>query len=204
MVSRELLIWTLTGAETTTCRILARTSATLIDAPAGLMPMRLLAELGRTNMSMPMPFWRVLKPLSLPIRMAVMERIMMTSMAMARQLMSERRGRWTRLPTTSLFIQVLVYGNGRESRIARSDQKNAAGLGLRGYGRGQPVGNTANRGAAANCDAFRADEEGTNDGHEIGSHDRSKDDTKYGVAQGIDNLGDAAFRGQVTEGDDGK
>ncbi len=38
-----------------------------------------------------------------------MERIMMTSMAMARQLMSERRGRWTRLPTTSLFILVPVY-----------------------------------------------------------------------------------------------
>src|ERR1700729_4302666 len=111
MVSRELLIWTLTGAETTTCRILARTSATLIDAPAGLMPMRLLAELGRTNMSMPMPFWRVLKPSSLPIRMAVMERIMMTSMAMARQLMRERRGRWTRLPTTSLFMLYPVYGS---------------------------------------------------------------------------------------------
>src|ERR1700733_9970932 len=112
MVSRELLIWTLTGAETTTWGILARTSATLMEAPAGLMPMRLLAELGRTNMSIPMPFWRVLKPLSLPMRMAVMERIMMTSMAMARQLMRERRGRWTRLPATNLFILVPVYGNG--------------------------------------------------------------------------------------------
>src|SRR5271156_5961906 len=111
MVSRELLIWTLTGAETTTWGILARTSATLMEAPAGLMPMRLLALLGRTNMSIPMPFWRVLNPLSLPIRMAVMERIMMTSMAMARQLMSERRGRWTRLPATNLFILVPVYGN---------------------------------------------------------------------------------------------
>src|ERR1700761_8287464 len=112
MVSRELLIWTLTGAETTTWGIFARTSATLMEAPAGLMPMRLLAVLGRTNMSMPMPFWRVLKPLSLPMRIAVMERIMMTSMAMARQLMSERRGRWTRLPATNLFILVPVYGNG--------------------------------------------------------------------------------------------
>src|SRR3984957_15228531 len=111
MVSRELLIWTLTGAETTTWGILARTSATLIEAPAGLMPMRLLAELGRTNMSMPMPFWRVLKPSSLPIRMAVMERIMMTSMAMARQLMSERRGRWTRLPATNLLMLLTVYGS---------------------------------------------------------------------------------------------
>src|ERR1700677_4099485 len=111
MVSRELLIWTLTGAETTTWGISARTSATLMEAPAGLMPMRLLAVLGRTNMSMPMPFWRVLNPLSLPMRIAVMERIMMTSMAMARQLMSERRGRWTRLPTTNLFILVPVYGN---------------------------------------------------------------------------------------------
>src|ERR1700722_12394472 len=146
MVSRELLICTLTGAATTTWGIFARSSATLTEAPAGLIPIRLLAVLGRTSISIPMPFWRVLKPLSLPIRMAVMERIMMTSMAMARQLMSERRGRWTRLPTTSLFIQVLVYGNGRESRIARSDQKNAAGLGLRGYRRVQPVGNAANRG----------------------------------------------------------
>src|ERR1700744_4693162 len=109
MVSRELLIWTLTGAETTTWGILARTSATLMEAPAGLMPMRLLAELGRTNMSIPMPFCRVLKPLSLPMRMAVMERIMMTSIAMARQLMSERRGRWTRLPATNLFILITVY-----------------------------------------------------------------------------------------------
>src|SRR5271170_2923603 len=117
MVSSELLIWTLTGAETMTWGIFARISATLMEAPAGLMPMRLLAVLGRTNMSMPMPFWRVLKPLSLPIRMAVMERIMMTSMAMARQLMSERRGRWTRLPTTSLFIPLPVYGSGTENRI---------------------------------------------------------------------------------------
>src|ERR1700735_5508176 len=198
MVSSELLIWTLTGAATTTWGIFARTSATLTEAPAGLMPMRLLAVLGRTSISMPMPFCRVLKPLSLPIRMAVMERIMMTSMAMARQLMSERRGRWTRLPTTSLFIQVLVYGNGTESRIARSDQKNEAGLGLRGYGRVQPVGNAANRSAAANGDAFGTDEEGPNDGHEIGSHNSSKDDTEYGVAKGIVNLGDTAFRGQVT------
>src|ERR1700722_14968631 len=110
MVSRELLIWTLTGAGTTTWGILARTSATLMEAPAGLMPMRLLAVLGRTNMSMPMPFWRVLNPLSLPIRMAVMERIMMTSMAMAKTLIRERRGRWTRLPATSLFMLVPVYG----------------------------------------------------------------------------------------------
>src|SRR6202000_673748 len=80
---------------------------------------RLLAELGRTNMSMPMPFWRVLKPLSLPMRIAGMERVMMTSMAMARQLMSERRGRWTRLPATNLFILVPVYGNGLgEGRFA--------------------------------------------------------------------------------------
>lgn len=31
--------------------------------------------------------------------------------------MSERKGRWTRLPTTNLFMQVLVYGSGGESRI---------------------------------------------------------------------------------------
>src|ERR1700742_4442571 len=110
MVSSELLIWTLTGAATTTWGIFARTSATLTEAPAGLMPMRLLAVLGRTSMSMPMPFWRVLKPLSLPIRMAVMERIMMTSMAMARQLMMEGKGRWTRLPATNLFT-ITVYGS---------------------------------------------------------------------------------------------
>src|SRR5882757_7332268 len=113
MVSRELLIWILTGATTLMCGIWASTSATLMEAPAGLMPMKLLVVLGRTNMSMPMPLVRSLKPLSLPIRMAVMERIMMTSMAMARQLMRERRGRWTRLPTTNLFMLVPVYGNGR-------------------------------------------------------------------------------------------
>src|SRR5437899_1697470 len=83
-----------------------------MEAPAGLMPMKLLVVLGRTNMSMPMPLVRSLNPLSLPIRMAVMERIMMTSMAMATQLMRERRGRWTRLPRTNLFMQVLVYGKG--------------------------------------------------------------------------------------------
>src|SRR5277367_884482 len=110
MLSRELVIWTLTGAETTTWGTWAMMSATLMDAPAGLIPMKLLMVLGRTNMSMPMPFWRVLKPSSLPIKMAVMDRIMMTSMAMARQLMRERRGRWTRLPTTSLFMLYPVYG----------------------------------------------------------------------------------------------
>src|ERR1700678_1228282 len=165
MLSSELVIWMLTGATTLMWGIWTRMSPTLMEAPAGLMPMKLLVVLGRTNMSMPMPLVRSLKPFSLPIRMAVMERIMMTSMAMARQLMSERSGRWTRLPTTSLFIQVVVYGNGRENRIAGSDQKNAAGLGLRGYGRVQPVGNAANRRAAANCDAFGTDEEGPNDGH---------------------------------------
>src|SRR5467141_1081835 len=118
MLSKELVIWILTGAATTTWGTLARTSATLMEAAAGLMPTKLLVVLGRTNMSMPMPLVRSLKPLSLPIRMAVMERIMMTSMAIARQLMRERRGRWTRLPTTNLFMQVLVYGNGGESRIA--------------------------------------------------------------------------------------
>src|SRR5258707_6672001 len=112
MLSKELVIWILTGAATATWGILARTSATLIEAAAGLMPMKLLVVLGRTNMSMPMPLVRSLKPLSLPIRMAVMERIMMTSMAMARQLMRERSGRWTRLPTTNLFMLVPVYGNG--------------------------------------------------------------------------------------------
>src|SRR5258705_13868919 len=94
----------LTGATTLMWGIWARISATLMDAPAGLMPMKLLVVLGRTNMSMPMPLVRALKPLSLPIRMAGMEGIMMTSMAIARQLMSERRGRWTRLPTTNLFM----------------------------------------------------------------------------------------------------
>src|SRR5215467_7578944 len=112
MLSSELVIWILTGATTLMWGIWARTSATLMEAPAGLMPMKLLVVLGRTNMSMPMPLVRSLKPLSLPIRMAVMERIMMTSIAMARQLMSERRGRWTRLPITNLFMLLPVYGNG--------------------------------------------------------------------------------------------
>src|ERR1700748_586406 len=112
MLSKEPVIWMLTGAATTTWGTFARTSATLMEAAAGLMPIKLVGVLGRTNMSMPMPLVRSLKPLSLPIRIAVMERIMMTSMAMARQLMSERRGRWTRLPATNLFILVPVYGNG--------------------------------------------------------------------------------------------
>src|SRR3981081_1766546 len=116
MLSRELVIWMLTGATILMWGIWARMSATLMEAPAGLMPMKLLVVLGRTNMSMPMPLVRSLKPLSLPIKIAVMERIMMTSMAMARQLMSERRGRWTRLPTTNLFMLLPVYGNGAEDR----------------------------------------------------------------------------------------
>ena len=95
-------------------------------------------------------------------------------------------------------------GTGQKAGSHEARHKDAAGLGLRGYGRVQPVGNAANRGAAANCDAFGTDEEGPNDGHEIGSHDSSKDDTEYGVAKGIDNLGDTAFRGQMTEGDDSK
>src|SRR5580692_1805684 len=122
MLSKEPVIWMLTGAATMTWGTLARTSATLMEAAAGLMPMKLLVVLGRTNMSMPMPLVRSLKPLSLPIRMAVMDRIMMTSMAMARQLMSERRGRWTRLPTTSLFMLYPVYGTRAES-MARRDHK---------------------------------------------------------------------------------
>src|SRR6266700_5749146 len=118
MLSRELVIWMLTGATTLRGGIWATMSATLMEAPAGLMPMKLLVVLGRTNMSMPMPLVRSLKPLSLPISIVVMERIMMTSIAMARQLMRERRGRWTRLPTTNLFMLLLVYGTGRRSGIA--------------------------------------------------------------------------------------
>src|SRR5258708_34008242 len=118
MVWREVLIWILPGGRTLMWGIWGRMSALLMEAPAGLIPTKLLVVLGRTNMSMPMALVRSLKPLSLPIRMAVMERIMMTSMAMARQLMRERRGRWTRLPTTNLFMQVLVYGSGAESRLA--------------------------------------------------------------------------------------
>src|ERR1700738_622097 len=193
MVSRELLIWTLTGAATMTCGIFARMSATLTEAPAGLMPMRLLAVLGRTSMSMPMPFWRVLKPLSLPIRMAVMERIMMTSMAMARQLMSERRGRWTRLPMTNLFMLVPVYGNG-EVRNGLAGCKicsaGEAGLGFGRCGRGgreQPAGNGANRGAMTKRDAFGADEEGSNDRHDIGARDRGEDDGKCAVEGYVDH-----------------
>src|SRR5215469_8443446 len=118
MLSRELVIWMLTGATTLMWGTWARMSATLTEAPAGLMPMKLLVLLGRTNMSMPIPFVRSLKPLSLPIRIAVMERIIITSMAMARQLMSDRRGRWTRLPTTNLFMLLPVYGNGQKSAVA--------------------------------------------------------------------------------------
>src|ERR1700731_3546922 len=130
MLSRELVIWMSTGATTLMWGIWARMSATLIEAPAGLMPMKLLVVLGRTNMSMPMPLVRSLKPLSLPIRIAVMERIMMTSMAMARQLMRERRGRWTRLPITSLFMQVPVYGTGGETGSEGPDHQIFAKCGI--------------------------------------------------------------------------
>src|SRR6202521_1201827 len=124
MLSKVLVIWMLTGATTATWGILASTSATLMEAPAGLMPMKLLVELGRTNMCMPIPFWRVLKPSSLPIKRAEIERIMMTSMAIAKTLMRERRGRWTRLPITSLFMLFLVYGS-EPLTLLPGCQKNA-------------------------------------------------------------------------------
>ena len=78
------------------------------------MPMRLVAAPGWVIMSMPMPLWFVAEPLSMPSMMAAMERIMMTSIATAKTLMRERRGRWTRLPTTSLFMLLTVYGNRAE------------------------------------------------------------------------------------------
>src|SRR3984893_18105500 len=194
MLSRELVIWMLTGATTLIWGIWARMSATLMEAPAGLIPMKLLLVLGRTNISMPMPLVRSLKPLSLPIRMAVMERIMMTSIAMARQLMSERRGRWTRLPTTNLFMLIPVYGNGRESGIAGLDRKMSTrvrrelGFGrCGGCGREQPARNCADRRAVTKLNAFRADEEGSNDGHDVGTHDRSKDDGKCAEEARIDH-----------------
>src|SRR6266699_1215152 len=203
MLSRELVIWMLTGATTLMWGIWARMSATLMEAPAGLMPMKLLVVLGRTNMSMPMPLVRSLKPLSLPMRMAVMERIMMTSMAMARQLMRERRGRWTRLPTTNLFMLLLVYGNGTEIRyrgLRSQDQRQRAGLsGLRRCGREQPAGNGTDRRAAANRNAFGADEESSHDGHDIGSRDRSKDDAKCGVETHINDGVDIALGSRMRE-----
>src|ERR1700722_12698712 len=187
-------------------------SATLMEAPAGLIPMKLLVELGRTNMSMPMPLVRSLKPLSLPIRMAVMERIMMTSMAIARQLMSERKGRWTRLPTTSLFIQLPVYGSGRANEVLRHGTSTVRRTALRSCAQisfqrelvsdgayfrrswGQPAWRHASdRLAAATHDAFRTDEEGSNYGHEVGAQHRSEDDCNNGVDAHVDDGADVSF-----------
>jgi hypothetical protein len=46
-------------------------------------------------------------------------------MAMATQLMSERRGRWTRLPTTNLFMLIPVYGNGLKMQRYRMQQSSS-------------------------------------------------------------------------------
>ena len=72
----------------------------------------------------------LLTPLSMPSMMAAMERIMMTSIATAKTLMRERRGRWTRLPSTSLFMLLTVYG-----RRLQKTGCGAIGWGWLGVGR---------------------------------------------------------------------
>src|ERR1700733_601324 len=113
MFSRLLpeVSWMLTGAATATWGRPRRTGATWTEAAAPDMPMRLVTAPGWVIISMPMPVVRVRWPLSMPSMMAEMERIMTTSMATAKALMRERRGRWTRFPTTSLFISVNSVGD---------------------------------------------------------------------------------------------
>jgi hypothetical protein len=43
---------------------------------------------------------------------------------MAKTLMSERRGRWTRLPATSLFMLITVYGTGRGDMKENSENRS--------------------------------------------------------------------------------
>src|ERR1700722_18694697 len=134
------------------------------------MPMRLVAVPGCAIMSMPIPLWRVRWPLSMPIITPVMERIMMTSMATAKTLMRERRGRWTRLPTTSLFIPLPVYG-----RVAGSGAGRAEGfaeeLAPATYGTGALYALDSR--ALANDGGFGSFEEGAEQRHEIGGGEGS-------------------------------
>ncbi len=105
-----MVSWTLTGATTSTWGRVAEDVGDLDGGGRAGHADEVGAAPGWTIMSMPMPLVRVRWPLSMPSMMAAMERIMMTSMATAKALMSERRGRWTRLPTTSLFMLLPVYG----------------------------------------------------------------------------------------------
>ncbi len=79
--------------------------ASLTGMEAELSPLMRLAPEGSMTRSAPMPLVRWRLSLTMPMKMATMDRIMMTSMATASTLMMERRGRCSRLAKMSLFIE---------------------------------------------------------------------------------------------------
>ena len=67
-------------------------------------PLNMLALEGNSIRSAPMPLVRCFWSFSMPIKMPTMDRIMMTSMATASTLMTERMGRRSKLAKMSLFM----------------------------------------------------------------------------------------------------
>ncbi len=67
-------------------------------------PLNKLAFEGSSIRSAPMPLVRRSWSFSMPVKMPTIDRIIMTSMATASTLMTERKGRCSRLAKISLFI----------------------------------------------------------------------------------------------------
>ncbi len=101
-----VLICMAAGATTLTWGSLASGPAKPTGMETGPTPFILLEFDPRMIRSAPMPLVRCLWSFSMPMKMPTMERIMTTSMATARMLMMERRGRWSRLAKMSLFMPV--------------------------------------------------------------------------------------------------
>src|SRR6266851_4394717 len=83
---------------------------------------------------------------------------------------------------------------GSEDWLTKRYRQTRKRSGCRGYGRAQPVGNTANRCATADHNALGTDKEGSNNGHDIGTHDAGKDNRVHGVETHVDDGSDVPFR----------
>src|SRR5258708_4006107 len=96
--------WGTTGVTAAMCGCLRRMPPTLMGTGAPVRPVMNDEPGGFTMMSAPMPAWRVLLSLRIPVERPTISRIRVTSTATATMLMADRSGRYTRLATIILFI----------------------------------------------------------------------------------------------------
>ena len=117
----EVLNCSIAGDTMVTCGSFRIGSAKFTGMGAPLMPFMKLEFDGLSTRSAPMPLLRARESLSMPMKMATIDRIMITSMATASTLMMERSGRCSKLAKMSLFMSVQISGR----RVARKNPSSS-------------------------------------------------------------------------------